>query len=103
MNYKVHELPEKWRLPSILSASTQIAQLGPLSFVAGNYFFPNQFTFTRAIYVILTIGSLSCLLLSFFWKKTVFLLGENRSIGLIFLNFSLGILGNNNNKIPYES
>ena len=90
----MHQLPEKWALPSILSASTQVAQIAPLIFLIGKYCCPNQFTYTRAIYVILTIGALSCLMLSFFWDSTAFILGANRSVGLIILNFSLAILGN---------
>jgi riboflavin transporter 2 len=90
---KVHELPEGWRLPSILSASTQIAQIAPIIFVLGRWFFPSQFTYVRAIYLILGVGALSCLLLSFFWKKTAIVFGEEHSIGLILLNFSLALLG----------
>lgn len=88
----VHQLPENWRLPSILSATTQIAQVGPILFLIGKYYSPNVFTYVRAIYVILGIGSLSCLLLSFFWNATI-TIGENSySIGLYILNFSLAIL-----------
>jgi riboflavin transporter 2 len=88
----VHELPEKWKLSSILSASTQIAQIGPIFFLIGKHFRPNAFTYTRAIYVVLSIGATSCFLLAFFWNTTAFIWGKEYSIGLYILNFSLAIL-----------
>ena len=83
----------EWKLPSILSASTQIAQLGPCIFLIGRHYAPKAFSFTNAIYVILGIGALSCFLLSFFWDATAFIFGDVHSVGLIVLNFSLAILG----------
>lgn len=88
----VHELPEGWKLPSILSASTQIAQIGPVFFLLGKHFAPKQFTYTRAIYVILFIGATSCFLLAFLWNAKAVIFGEERSVGLYILNFSLAIL-----------
>ncbi|CAF0857715.1 unnamed protein product [Brachionus calyciflorus] len=88
----VAELPEGWKLPSILSASTQIAQVAPLIFLVGRYFAPKIFTYVNVIYVILTIGALSCFLLAFFWNKTAEVFGQNHSIGLIILNFCLALL-----------
>ena len=90
---KVHELPEGWKLPSILSASTQIAQIGPILFLVGKRFAPNTFTYERAIYTILFIGATSCFLLSFFWNAKATLFGIEVSLGLYILNFSLAILG----------
>lgn len=88
----VHELPEGWKLPSILSASTQIAQIGPIFFLLGKRFAPNTFTYERAIYTILFIGATSCFLLSFFWDAKATLFGHEVSLGLYILNFSLAIL-----------
>lgn len=89
----VAELPEGWRLPSILSASTQIAQIGPVIYLLGRRVAPKAFSYVNVIYVILGIGALSCFLLSFFWNKTAFVFGEEHSVGLIVLNFSLALLG----------
>ncbi len=88
----VHELPERWKLSAILSASTQIAQIGPVFFLIGKYFAPYQFTYTRAIYSVLLIGATSCFLLAFFWNYTAFLWGKEYSVGLYILNFTLAIL-----------
>ena len=89
----VHELPEGWRLPSILSATIQIAQIGPLFFLFGKWKFPNQVTYVRAIYLALVVGALSCFFLSFFWDSTVLIGDEKRSLALYILNFFLALLG----------
>ena len=62
-------------------------------FLLGRYFKPNIFTYVRAIYVILCIGSFSCLLLSFFWNSTIKIGDNEYSVGLYILNFTLAILG----------
>jgi hypothetical protein len=95
MTILVHELPEGWRLPSIVNFTIQIAQVTSLSFLLGRWLAPKAFTYARANYIILAIGSVSCLLLSFFWNKTAFIFGEERSIGLYVLNFCLAVLGTN--------
>ncbi len=56
----VHELPEYWRLPSILSAVMQLSQLGPVVFLCLKCLFPKRVTFTIANYIILSIGATSC-------------------------------------------
>jgi hypothetical protein len=76
-----------------MTMSTQMAQIGPIIFVIGKRFAPKYFTYTKTIYLILSIGCTSCLLLSFFWKKTAFIFGAEHSVGLIVLNFALAVLG----------
>lgn len=90
------DLPEGWRLPSILTAVTQLAQIGPFIYLMGRWYFPKQFGHVRVIYFILIVGSISCLLLSFFWNKTEYIYGEKRSIYLYLFNFTLSLLGNIN-------
>jgi len=90
--YLVDELPEGWRLPSILNMISQLAQLGPFIFSIGRCISPKKFTFVRAIYTIFTIGLFSCLFLAFFWKKTAVIYNERRSIYLYIFNFSLSLL-----------
>ena len=91
--YLVDELPEGWRLPSILNYISVIAQLGPIGFSIGRYFYPKKFTFERAIYVLFTVGIFSCLALALFWNKTAFVFGERRSVYLYIFNFTLSLLG----------
>lgn len=90
--FLVDELPEGWRLPSILNLISVFAQLGPLSFSVGRYFFPKQFTFVRAIYSVFLVGLLSCLFLAMFWNKTEVVMHERRSIYLYIFNFTLSLL-----------
>ena len=89
----VDELAEGWRLPSILQVTSQIAQLGPFSYMLVKSFFPTKFKVSRVIFFILSIGAMSCFLLALFWNKTAFIFHEKRSIYLYIFNFSLSILG----------
>jgi riboflavin transporter 2 len=90
----VHQLPEGWRLPSILTILTQASQIGPIVFLVLKWKYPKRISFVVTIYIILSVGALSCLLLVFFWDKTAVIGSEKRSIGLYILTFSLGLLGN---------
>ena len=89
----VDELPEGWRLPAIISAITQLAQVGTLIFFLGRYLAPKFFTFERAIYFIFIVGLFSCVLLSIFWNRTVKINHEDRSVYLYVFNFLLSLLG----------
>ena len=89
----VQRLPEGWRLPSILGVSSQLAQSAVLIYPIFKYTFPNCFRNHRTILAILTIGAISCLLLSFFWDKTSIIYHEKRSVYLYIFNFFLSLLG----------
>ncbi|CAF0871517.1 unnamed protein product [Brachionus calyciflorus] len=88
----VEELPERWRLPSILTLISQIGQIAPLIFIIGRRFFPNKFTNANAILIVLTVGALSCFFMAIFWKKTAFIFNEERSIYLYLSSLSLSLL-----------
>ena len=87
------ELPEGWRLPSILTALTQFAQIGPLLLIFCRVFQPNETNYVKIIYYLFLIGSISCICLAFTWNKTVPVLNEQRSLFLYLFNFTLSILG----------
>jgi riboflavin transporter 2 len=89
----VHDLPERWRLPAILTLAMQVAQVGPLIFIIMKFACPKRISYTITIYATLIIGIVSCFLLFFFWNKVVLINGEKRSIPLYVLIFSLGLLG----------
>ena len=89
----VHELPEGWRLPSILGAIIQLSQIGSLLFMIFKCIYPNRVSLVAIIYGLFFIGSLSCFMLIFLWDKSVKIGNSNRSIGLYLLTFSLGLLG----------
>ena len=89
----IPELPEGWKIPSILNVIIQLGQVGALTFVILRRFFPKQVTYTRAIFVVLFIGLTSCILLAFFWNKTAYVGSEKRSIALYILIFAFSLLG----------
>ncbi|CAF0871496.1 unnamed protein product [Brachionus calyciflorus] len=88
----VDTLPEGWRLPSILTITSQLGHVGPLLYLCLRRFFPRALSFSNAIIGVLGLGSASCILLAFFWDKTEFILDESRSIYLYIFNFSLSML-----------
>lgn len=90
----VNTLPEGWRLPAILTVTSQLAQIGPFLFFAGKVLFPNHFGNVKTIYFIFFVGAASCLLLCFFWDRTFIVMNESRSILLYLFNFTLSLLGN---------
>jgi len=79
----VQKLPEGWNLPSYLSITGQIANVGPLLYTILNSFFPKVITEKRSIYFVMIIGLISTILLSFFWDETTFIFGTERSTALI--------------------
>lgn len=89
----VDELPEGWRLPSILSAISQIAQLGPFIFLFFKLFCAKKIDNVKTIYIIFTIGALACFSLSLFWNRSVVIFNERRSVYLYLFNFGLSLLG----------
>ncbi|MCJ8746155.1 hypothetical protein PDJAM_G00138620 [Pangasius djambal] len=83
----VPQLPEGWYLPSYLSILTQAANVGPLFVTLMHQFQPGKLNETAVIYFIVSFGTLSSLLLAFFWKETVVVQGVERSIYLLILTF----------------
>lgn len=83
----VPQVPEGWYLPSYLSILTQIANIGPLFITLMHRFRPGKLNETGVIYFIVSFGTLSSLLLAFFWKETVVVKGVERSIYLLILTF----------------
>jgi riboflavin transporter 2 len=79
----VQALPEGWNLPSYLSIVTQLANIGPISYTILHSFFPKTITEKGTIYLTMTIGSISTILLVFFWDKTTFFFGDTRSTALL--------------------
>lgn len=90
----VNSLPEGWRLPSILTGVTQIGQIGSLAYLLLNQITPRHFSLKRIIFVKLIATTGATLILSFVWKKTYFIFGEERSIGLLSLVLVFALCGN---------
>lgn len=83
----VPQVPEGWYLPSCISILTQSANVGPLFVTLMHRFRPGKLNETAVIYFIISFGTLSSLLLAFFWKETVVIQGVERSIYLLILTF----------------
>ena len=93
----VVSLPECYDLPAILSVVTQLANLGPILYVCVKFSLARCSVRTLtveigAVYTILSIGVLSCVALSVAWDKTEIVGGENHSLALILLTFSLALV-----------
>lgn len=83
----VPQVPEGWYLPSYLSILIQVANVGPLFVTLMHRFRPGKLNETGVIYLIVSFGTLSSLLLAFFWKETVIVQRVERSIYLLVLTF----------------
>lgn len=88
----VEYAPEKWDLPSYLAVITQLANIGPLLYSLGNYFAPKKVYEKPVILFITTIGTISCLLLAFFWDSTSKIGKTEHSVALFALTFTLALV-----------
>jgi riboflavin transporter 2 len=90
----VHILPEGWTLPSYVIVLIQCAMITPLIYTAVNKLCPGN-THRREVfmaYFIMSVGFVALLLLSIFWKYTVFVAGADRSIPALTLIFLLAMV-----------
>lgn len=85
----VDRLPEKWNLPSYLTILVQFANVGVLIYAVGRKLSPRIFTDKSAIVVIVTVGSISCILLAFFWDRVTLVFNAKHSVALLSLSFFL--------------
>lgn len=88
----VNALPEGWDLPSFLTIIIQLANLGPLLVTLMHKFCPGRLNMRAVVYVILSIGIVSCILLIFFWDKTTIVAGAPHSTAFFFLTFFLALV-----------
>lgn len=66
----VQKLPEGWNLPSYLTLIIQLANVGPIAYGLLHQFYPRRVNETSATFVMMTVGTLACLALIFFWNRT---------------------------------
>ena len=88
----VPHLNEGWTLPSYLSVIIQLANIGPLIVTICNVCAPGKLKEKPVVFVILAIGAASCFLLAFFWKKSSYIAGAERSTALLVLQFMLALV-----------
>ena len=92
----VTTLPECYDLPAILSVVTQLANVGPIVYIIlklslHRHSVQTITIETAAVYVIVSIGLVSCVLLSILWDRTAVVAGETYSVALIVLTFCLAL------------
>ncbi|XP_063951252.1 solute carrier family 52, riboflavin transporter, member 3-A-like [Lytechinus pictus] len=85
-------IPEGYNLASYLVIIIQIANIGPLIFTIMSYCMKGRRLEVPAIYIILPIGIVACLLLVFFWDVTTYVGGVLRSTPLLSLSFFISIV-----------
>lgn len=91
----IYETSESWRLPSILTLLAQLAQCGPMILLPMlKRCLPKEsLTNKRIIFAKLLIELAALLSLIFFWNKTFYFLGENRTLFLYIINFIFNLFG----------
>ncbi|KAI8491075.1 hypothetical protein Bbelb_311160 [Branchiostoma belcheri] len=88
----VQHAPEGWSLPSYLAVIIQLANVGPIAVTLASVFAPRRVSPKAVIYAIVTVGTISCMLLPFFWKHTSFVGGADHSTALLTLTFLLAFV-----------
>ena len=79
----------------VLSRNTchfQVANIAPLIYIIASIFCSHRSIEVPVIYIIISVGFASCLLLCFFWDVTAVVVGEVHSVGLFILQFFLAIV-----------
>ncbi|XP_054247961.1 solute carrier family 52, riboflavin transporter, member 3 [Indicator indicator] len=85
-------LPEQWDLPSYITIIIQMANVGPLFVALMHHFRPGWLKEVVVIYVVVSVGVLSCLLLAFLWDYTSPLGGGTHSTAFLLLTFFLSLV-----------
>eukprot|EP00058_Branchiostoma_floridae_P019466 XP_002604956.1 hypothetical protein BRAFLDRAFT_92596 [Branchiostoma floridae] len=88
----VQHAPEGWSLPSYMAVIIQLANIGPIAVTLANVFCGRRVSNKVVIYIIVTVGAMSCFLLPFFWKHTSVVAGANHSTALLTLTFLLAFV-----------
>ncbi|XP_067942732.1 solute carrier family 52, riboflavin transporter, member 3-like [Watersipora subatra] len=97
----VQRLPEGWNLPTYITVIIQTANIGPLLYTISVFLLKKSQGDTRTqsngletavIFIIIVIGALSTLFLSFFWSTTSYIGGVEHSTVLLSLVFLLSLV-----------
>jgi len=84
--------PEGWTLPSAIALCMCIGNFAPILLVVVRWRQGKRFSEIPYIYVIISIGILSCFVMGTLWQQTTFLFGRDRSVWLLSAVFTLSIL-----------
>lgn len=87
----VEKAPEGWNLPSYLTIMVQLANIGPLCYTLAQKYLKKKLDDANIIYVVLTIGTVSSILVAFLFDKTAYIGGSKHSVALLILVFFLAV------------
>ncbi|CAF1384336.1 unnamed protein product [Adineta ricciae] len=76
-------LPEGWALPSSMTICATVAGIAPILVLILRCYQGKRFSEIPFIYIIIIVGIISCCVLAFFWQRTAFIFGSQRSIWLL--------------------
>ena len=85
-------LPEKWTLASYVILIQQAANIGPIIFAICACVFATKKVEQPTSCLIIVVGIIACLLLSFFWDKTSLIGGTEHSTAFFLLSFMLAFV-----------
>jgi riboflavin transporter 2 len=86
----IHTLPESWAIGSYINVMIQVANVSVFA-----YWFAKHMKWcdeVSANHIQFVIGACSCFLSIFFWKNTIYVFGQERSIYLFLCVFGLAIV-----------
>lgn len=75
-----------------IRSSSQVANVAPLAYTVVSTICPRRTIERCVIYLIITTGAISCLLLAFLWDKTSTIAGTEHSTALFVLQFFLALV-----------
>ncbi|NXT75051.1 S52A3 protein, partial [Zapornia atra] len=85
-------LPEQWDLPSYTTIIIQMANVGPFFVTLMHRFRPGLLNEVAVIYVVVVVGIVACLLLTFLWDYTSLIAGTPHSTAFLILTFFLALV-----------
>lgn len=89
----VKSAPEAWSLPSYMSVAVQVANLGPITYALHRKFLPTKLNDNYWIFTMLLLGTVSPLLMSFFYDHVSFINNKPHSVVFLSLVFLTSIVG----------
>lgn len=88
-------LPECGKITAILSVIIQLANIGPLTYIIVKYILrrlSSIYLEITSVFILVVVGTVSCVLLAFFWSDTANVFGSSHSVALITLTFTLALV-----------
>ncbi|CAF1285964.1 unnamed protein product [Rotaria sordida] len=95
-------IPEGWRIPSIVGLCLCAANIMPAIVTFLRLYQGKRFSEIPYIYMVIIIGIVSCFILAFFWNKTTYLFGSERSLWLIGCVFTLCMLDSTSSLVFFD-